>query len=284
MSEEHVEDTGGEAFEAEARSQGWLPQEEWDGPEDAWVDAEKFVRRGREILPIVRKNLEREKAERQKERLAFEARLQELQTTVSELVDHNQKMEKRVYEKALKDLQAQRKSMVAEGNFEAAAEIDETIIELKEAAPTVKTKETTTAKPADPPAQQHPAVTAWMARNTWYSPKNPDMVAFTDATAARMANDYKNQGRQPDPEAILAEVEKKVRKLFPDAFDGAPAMFSGAGKGQGGGVGPTSGSGGKGFASLPSDAKDSFERFFKSGLYGKMDKKTAQEQYFNDYQ
>ena len=42
----------------EAESQGWVPKERFRGNENDWVDAETFVKRGREILPILRKNNE----------------------------------------------------------------------------------------------------------------------------------------------------------------------------------------------------------------------------------
>jgi hypothetical protein len=42
----------------EATGQGWVPKEKFKGNEDDWVDASTFVKRGREILPILRKNNE----------------------------------------------------------------------------------------------------------------------------------------------------------------------------------------------------------------------------------
>lgn len=45
------------AVEKEARLLGWVPKEDFrDG--DHWVDAETFVKRGKEINPILRKNNE----------------------------------------------------------------------------------------------------------------------------------------------------------------------------------------------------------------------------------
>jgi hypothetical protein len=42
----------------EAESQGWVPKDKFRGNESDWVDADTFVKRGREILPILRKNNE----------------------------------------------------------------------------------------------------------------------------------------------------------------------------------------------------------------------------------
>ena len=68
MSEENLQQTENNTgappapeqqdFDSEARAQGWVSQEEFRGNEKDWVDAETFVKRGREILPILRKNNE----------------------------------------------------------------------------------------------------------------------------------------------------------------------------------------------------------------------------------
>ena len=46
-------------YEAEAKIQGWVPQDEWKGSEAAWSPAEEFIHRGEQINPILRKNNER---------------------------------------------------------------------------------------------------------------------------------------------------------------------------------------------------------------------------------
>ncbi len=46
-------------YEAEARSSGWLPQDQWKGPPEKWVDAEKFVQRGEQFLPFVQAKLKK---------------------------------------------------------------------------------------------------------------------------------------------------------------------------------------------------------------------------------
>ena len=44
--------------EKEACLFGWVPKEEFRGSESDWVDAGVFVKRGKEINPILRKNNE----------------------------------------------------------------------------------------------------------------------------------------------------------------------------------------------------------------------------------
>ena len=54
---------GSDNIETKAREMGWKPLEEFKGNPDNWRDAEVFVERGEEILPIVRKDNEKLRAE-----------------------------------------------------------------------------------------------------------------------------------------------------------------------------------------------------------------------------
>jgi hypothetical protein len=76
--------TDADAHDAElikrARELGWRSKEEYRGPEDRWVAPEEFVRRGEEVLPIVKSQLERER-----ERVAaLERQMNEQQRLVDE--------------------------------------------------------------------------------------------------------------------------------------------------------------------------------------------------------
>lgn len=56
-----AQDTGDDALIKRARELGWRSKEEYRGPEDRWVAPDEFVRRGEEVLPIVKSQLERER-------------------------------------------------------------------------------------------------------------------------------------------------------------------------------------------------------------------------------
>ncbi len=63
-----------------AKELGWRDKSEYKGPEDRWVEPEEFVRRGEEVLPIVKSQLERER-----ERVAdLERRQAETQRQIDE--------------------------------------------------------------------------------------------------------------------------------------------------------------------------------------------------------
>jgi hypothetical protein len=65
-----------------ARRMGWRSKEEFRGPSDKWVEPEEYVRRGEEVIPIIRSQLQREQ-----ERVALLERAR---------VDHERKIEERL--------------------------------------------------------------------------------------------------------------------------------------------------------------------------------------------
>ena len=136
MSEEIQEVVQNEApevnqHESEARSQGWVPQEEFRGKEDDWVDAETFVRRGKEIMPILRKNNEKllkELAEAKK--AAEEAR---------EAAKEFREFQKELTERKVKELSTQieqlkqaKREAISSGDGDRVIAIDDAIDDIKE--------------------------------------------------------------------------------------------------------------------------------------------------------
>ena len=254
------------AIIAEARDQGWVPKEDWHGDEADWTDAATFVKRGREINPILRKALEREKKASDKLR----AELAELKGTVSELAEYRLKQEKMIYDRAMKDLKAQLREATRDGEFDRVDQIEEAIDQLEGEKPAPK------SPPKEDTPKVHPSVVAWTEENkSWYNedPKNEDLVDYANAVTARLV---KQAGANPDPDTILAEVKKRVAQQFPSRFrlpaGGTGDSVSGGATGKG-----------KGFHSLPPDAKAAFERFYKAGYYPGMKKEEAQAEYFSHY-
>ena len=103
----------------EAKRQGWVPQEEYSGPADKWVDAETFVKKGKEINALLRKDNDFLKRE-----------LAELKATVQEFSKYHAETEKRAYEKAMNDLRQQKKDAISQGDGDRVLEIDDAIDEL----------------------------------------------------------------------------------------------------------------------------------------------------------
>lgn len=279
-------DEGSHQVETEARKQGWVPQEEWRGRPDAWTDADTFVRRGEEINPILRKALKEERART----ASLEQNLKAQGATVAELRAYLEKVETNAVANALKTLKEQRREAVANGDLLRADDISEQITELKDSPSSLPAKEA--AQPQQ--AAELPEVAAWLERNPWCNESYPELVEYSQGAALSLRQKDIAAGRQSNPAAILEEVARKTKKAFAnhpafaDAEEGGGAgMFDSGGSGAGGG-GNAPRQKGKGFASLPSDAKAQFKRFYDAGFYRKGEKNIdlalAQAEYFKDYQ
>lgn len=194
--------------EAQARSAGWRPKEEYQGDPEKWVDAGEFVRRGQLFDKINHQHRE----------------IRELRKAVEGLVDHNRKIEETTKTRLISELKAAKKLALDEGDTAAAVEIDERIydakVELKEA------KAQTTAQAAQ---DIDPAYWDFTQSNPWYT-KDRAMTAFADQLGMELA-------QQGVPIAKVYEtVAKEVRKEFSHKFQrstSAPAVEgSDAGKGK----------------------------------------------------
>lgn len=232
-----------EPVETEARRLGWRPQEEFKGPADKWIDAEQFVQKGREILPIVQANNKAlEKTVRDQA-----AKIAEMSQTLTEAKEFFGKAEKRAYEAAVRDIESRLDAAVDAGDTAAARAITKEATDLAEemkAAP----------KAADPNAGIASARDAWIAENPWFE-NDPDLRAF----AIGVGEDIKNS---IEPLKQFAEIARRVKAAFPSKFENprrtAAATVEGAPAGRR--------TASKGWADLPPEAKAMADRFIKSGF------------------
>lgn len=227
-----------ETAEAKATRMGWRPQAEFKGDQSKWIDAETFVKRGEEILPIVQANakaLEKALAEANK-------RTDKLEKTLKEFGDYHTQSEERAYQRALADLIAQQDAFAAEGNVEGVRATTEQIVDLgKEVSKVPKVGQ-------DDGEPQH--ITDFRAENPWFQ-KDSVMTAAAHAIAEELAI-----SGLVDPVKQLAEVSKRIKVEFPHKFENqrraAPAPVEGA-------TPPRKA--GKTYSDLPPDAKAQCDRF-----------------------
>jgi len=251
-------------YESEARAQGWVAKEEFRGSEDDWVDAETFVRRGKEIMPILRKNNEKLLKELgEAKKAAEEAR---------EAAKEFREFQKQQFERKTKDLEAQleqlkqaKRDAITQGDGDRAIAIDDAMDELKEQRLEAKQD----LKAAEEKAKEVPQVTAdptlneWMDKNDWFG---------KDTRLTGMANGLGVELRRENPglqgKAFLDKLDEELAALLPEKFgkkrtanpmDGAPS----------GTARPSVSSGKKSYNNLPPEAKAACDKFVKQGLMTK---------------
>lgn len=191
--DQEVHDEVPEVSELEQRAleMGWRPKEEFDGPEELFVDAKEF---------IGRKPLYDRIAEGSKE-------IKKMREAISALQEHHAKVEEATRKQIIAELKAQKKEALEEGNADLVVEIDDQIAQQR-------AKEIAEAqKPVQQSQELHPAFINWARDNKWYE---NDMELRIEADALGFAYKQRNPGAGADD--VLKEVGTKIRKLYPEKF------------------------------------------------------------------
>jgi protein-arginine kinase activator protein McsA len=181
--------------EEQARALGWKPKEEFEAdPNNAgkkWRTAEDFMDR---------KSLF--------DRLdSYNKEVRDLKRGIAALSEHNKKIERLAYEKALRELREERAKAIEEQDLERVEAIRDRMEELKE-----QHKIAQSTPPAPQSAEQDPRFIQWVENNKWYK-TDEDMRVFAEGYAIHLWNTGVR-----DPETALPMIEKKVKEIFPTKF------------------------------------------------------------------
>jgi hypothetical protein len=250
-------------WEAEAKELGWVPQDQFKGDADKWRPAEEFVRRGEEILPIVRK---------QNESLKNETK--ELRETIDRMSRMFEKTTARIkadYEGKIEALKAERREAIKAGDADKVDRIDASIDTLKTE---IKDEPAATVVPEAGSKEHKALVKDFAAANAWFL-EEPDMASYAEQFSQRNAELNEGISFQDNMKATVAAVRKK----FPAYFGNATAANGHAAVDAGGsfpGAQPTVD---PKVAKLPREARDQMAKDIKAGLY-KTEKAWA-EAYFS---
>jgi len=269
MSEELQQEVAQEApeapqYESEARAQGWVAKEEFRGSEDDWVDAETFVRRGKEIMPILRKNNEKLLKELgEAKKAAEEAR---------EAAKEFREFQKQQFERKTKDLEVQleqlkqaKREAITQGDGDRAIAIDDAMDDLKEQR--IEAKEELKAAEAKTkevqPVTTDPVLNSWMEKNDWFGP-DKRMTTVANALGIEIRREFPNLNGQP----FLDKLDQELREAMPEKFGkkSVPNPMEGSPNGT---ARPSVSSGKKTYTNLPPEAKAACDKFVKQGLMTK---------------
>jgi hypothetical protein len=252
--------------EQEARSQGWVDKDEFRGSETDWVDAETFVRRGKEIMPVLRKN-----NEKLLQRLAkAEKDAEEARNVAKEF----QKFQKENYERKVQDYEAQlsqlkqaKKEAISVGDGDRAVAIDDQIDDIKEQRDIAKLEANRPEPQAQATTTADPALNTWLEKNSWFG---------TDLKKTGIANGLGEAIRRENPGLVGKEFLDKLDEEM-NALLGQPVQRQ-APQNPVEGRSNTRPSGTKrqSYDNLPAEAKAACDRFVKQGLMTK-------EQYVAEY-
>lgn len=241
-----VESAASAEQQAAAKEMGWIPPEKFKGDPERFVDADEYLKRGEEVLPIVKQQLRRTREEMATLHASHVQTQEALKAATQALHDIEARHTVET-QRAVDEAKAQTKAALARaseaGDHDAVAELTERMVELRKEAPAAEKKE-------EPKAAEVPQTTSefeeWKEENPWYG-KDRRKTALAIGIAEELrANGDKTSGR-----AFFDKVAEEVSKTL-DAPKDPPADKV---EGSRNGTGDTRQSAKKGFNALPADAK-----------------------------
>lgn len=263
---EQLQDASPPEVQAKAASMGWIAPEHYRGDPERFITAEEYIRRGEEVIPIIRANakkLEDKLEEALSKNAALEASLREINANMAEFTKAQRETMKERLEAQRRELLAERKQAREEGDDTRLDEVEEQLDANRakrsalDSAPEGKAAPNAGGDtPPAPTPEQLARFESWRNQNPWYG-RDDDEGAMLTALSYRFAQQALKAGKQG--EAFFAFVDEKMAPHLRRS----PAID----KTEGGGRGSSNGGGGgsKGYAALPADARaqcDADERRF----------------------
>lgn len=192
--------------EVKARESGWVTLEEWDGDPADWVDARNYNLRG---------ELMRRIQSQSKQLIEKEERLKKLDNAVKSLGEHNRKIAEVQYEKAMRDLKAQRREALNSGDDEVVDAVEDRIDQLKTAKKEMESQaasEEMTPEQQAPPADFQVAFEGFIEENSWYK-DDRIMRAAADVIGQSLFEEGKSA------EEVFKGISKQIKQEFPHKFN-----------------------------------------------------------------
>jgi hypothetical protein len=241
-----------QATEIVAKATGWVPKEQFRGPEEKWVDASTYVERGRKFNT----NLQKEVTALRSEVQGFEQTKAQFQRYMKETLAAKQAE----FDEAIKELRRQKAQATREGDDEAVIGLEDRLEALKKSRQDLEVE----AAPQKPTREQNevtPEFQAWAEENAWF--KDAKMRSYSIA----LAEELRAAGDATNGRPFMDKITSLIKAEFPHKFQSqtrANSVESGS-QASGGGAG------GRTAADLPEADRALMEEFDKNGWVKKAD-------------
>ena len=192
-----------------ARTRGWIPESEWHGPKDRWVDAQAFNERYETVLPVVQK----ENKKLSNELLTLRQKVAEFERKSGEF--DKWQADQQASQRALRvdTLKMERKQAIEQGDTDALIRVDDELLKLNVAE---ATRPQPPARPAVDPVGMR-IVTEFIAENEQFKDTKLQSVLSEQATLMRLTGSPL-MGRE-----LLEEASDRVKRMYPERFNGGGA-------------------------------------------------------------
>jgi hypothetical protein len=249
---------------AQARRMGWVPQDEFKGDDKRWIEADKFLERGQNELPIMRERLRKMDGTI----VSLNTKISGMNDTFGEFQKHQKGVAERAYERGIAEITKKQRKATADGDVAAfdAAEVEKQNLKLE--VPEV-------VAPAEPAADDPRAAEAeiefntWKKDNTWFDKYKP-LGNYAAAISVEIEQEEGLTGTE-----LYERVTEEVKTRFPEKFENPARQQPNAVVGDTGSPVPQ---GKQTFGNLPQEAQDQCLKFIKD-IPG-----FTKEQYVKDYE
>lgn len=241
--------------EEKARRMGWVPKEDFKGDESRWVDADRFVERGENEIPIMRERMKKLDSTI----VGLNQRMSGMRDTFSEFQTHQKGVAERAYKKAMDDIIRRQREAAEKGDVEgfdeAEKEKESLVLDVPEMGPGVNVA-----------AERE--FNSWVAENDWFN--KPKLQKYAGTISVYVQDQTGLTGA-----ALYDEVRKEVELRYPEEFENknrqSPSKVVGDGD-------PPVKPGEKSFGKLPKEAQAQCRKFIKE-IPG-----YTKEEYVKDYE
>jgi hypothetical protein len=242
-----VESSQPPEVQARAEELGWIPPSRFHGDPDRFVDADIYIKRGEEVLPIVReqnKRLHTELNALKSEAAATKAALKAAQTAIESIEERHSVATQKAVEDARRQLKTQLSAASEAGDHDGVAELTDQLVTLNSAEKVARTAPLVQQPPQEFVAP--PDLTEWNKDNPWFG-TNKRKTALALGIAQELREAGETATGRTFFDKVTAEVDKELGAQQPrgDKVEGARSS----------GESGSAGNGKKGYASMPADAR-----------------------------
>jgi|CXWL01.1.fsa_nt_gi hypothetical protein len=249
-------------IESRAKAMGWVPKEQFRGDDSKWRDADEFVRRGEEELPVMRernRDLSRKVTE-------FEQRMTRQEREFQERASRQERMAAMALDQQRMNLEGQWEAAKAQaveiGDVSRYQQLNR---DQRQSMQAFDQRIYEQVKPQPQPQndrlapEQTAAIESWQVQNPWYF-SDQGMMRYAETVHGNLVREKPGMSLSEN----LAEVTRIVRENFPDKFGTSqgrtPNVEGGSGRASGG-------KRERGVADLPPEARSAAKEFVRAGAF-----------------
>ncbi len=199
-------------IEERARLMGWVPRDDFKGDPDKWTEAETYVERADNIMPIMKAQMgkyEETIATQGNELKANKKDIAALRETMRKIASVNQKVSETAYNRALETIRAEQTQAITAGDGDKWNRLEKDKDKLEKNKP----EPIEVQSPTPDNTEENPEYQEWLSDNPWYE-ENKKLQEYADSVVYGVSQMTGKKGK-----ALLDEVKAKAEKLFPEEFE-----------------------------------------------------------------